>query len=383
MKTLSDFDFRGKRTFVRVDINSPFDEKTGKIEKSPRVSAHAKTLRELADKGARVIVLAHQGRKGDADCVSLKAHAGYLEKEIGKPVLFINDVCGERAKKAINGLREGEILLLENVRFLEDEKEITSLLPLCDVFVMDGFSVSHRAQASVVGFSSKPAFAGRVMQEEMEALGKVKHPSHPCVFILGGAKPEDSLAMMGHWLKEGKMDYALCGGVLGSMFLLASGTSIGAGEKYLKEKGYTALLPKAKELLVKYNKKIQMPIDVAYAEKGKRKECPAGKLPASASIGDIGKKTLAEWKGILKNARTVVINGPVGIYEEKSFEAGTREILKAIAASTSFSLAGGGHTISAIDKFGIGKAKISYISTAGKALIAFLSGEKLPGVEML
>ncbi len=396
MKTLSDYDFKGKRVFVRPDLNCPYDEKTGKIEKSLRIIEHAKsTIRELSEKGAKVILLAHQGRRGDPDCISLKQHVKFLEEEIGKQVLFVPDTCGDKAKQAISSLKNGQILLLENVRFLEDETKYKTipeyagstlaknLLPLCDAFVLDGFSVSHRAQASVVGFSSKPTFAGRVMEKELNALSKVKNPVHPCTFILGGAKPEDSISLLEYWLSSGKMDNALCGGILGSMLILSSGKSLGKTEDFLKEKGCLQYIPKLQELLKKYPGKIKFPQDIAYSQNGKRKECGIEKLPVQGEIFDIGKKTQEEFAGLINSSKTAVINGPVGVYEREEFCQGTKAVLQAIANSGSFSLAGGGHTLSAIGKFRINKKKFSYISLAGKALIDYLSGHKLPGVEVL
>ncbi|MCX8174698.1 MAG: phosphoglycerate kinase [Candidatus Micrarchaeota archaeon] len=395
MKTLKDFQFEGKTAFVRVDLNCPVDEKTKKVEPSERIAGHAKTVAALSDKGARVVVLAHQGRKGDYDCISLSQHALLLGDATKKPVKFVDDVCGEKAKAAIRSLKPGEILLLENVRFLDDETKyktieenekatiVQQLSPLCDVFVLDAFSAAHRAQASIVGFYKKPVVAGLVMQAELEALAKLKNPKKPVAFVFGGAKPEDSIGIMSNWLSEGKIDHALTCGLLGELFLVASGRELGKTIELLKEKKALDYLPQARELLSKHKSRILIPEDVAIDFNGKRKEIPCHQLPSNHLICDIGAKTAKKYAEVLSGAKTVLMNGPAGMYENPEFEAGTRSLLKAIEKSGAFSVMGGGHTISAIEKFRINKKKLGYVSLAGKALIEYLSGAQLPGVKIL
>ena len=395
MQTLDTFDFAGKTAFVRVDLNCPVDEKTKRVEPSERIAGHALTVRELSGKGAKVVVLAHQGRKGDPDCISLSQHSLLLGAACKKPVKFVDDVCGEKAKAAIRSLSGGEILLLDNVRFLDDETKyktieenekaaiVRELSPLCDVFVLDAFSAAHRAQASIVGFHLKPTVAGRVMQRELQALSKLKNPKKPAVFVFGGAKADDSICIMEHWLSEGKMDAALTSGVLGELFLLASGQELGKTLDFLKESKAIEYLPQAKEMLVKYKGKIFFPQDVAVDEDGKRKELPVSSLPSNFSILDIGKKTAGQYSAIIASAKTVLMNGPAGVYERAEFAHGTKTLLRAIEGSGAFSVMGGGHTLSALDKFRISKKKLGYVSLAGKALIEYLSGEELPGVKIL
>ncbi|VVC00557.1 Phosphoglycerate kinase [uncultured archaeon] len=395
MQTLDRFDFSGKTAFVRVDMNCPVDEATKKVEPSERIAGHALTVRELSDKGAKVVVLAHQGRKGDPDCISLSQHALLLGDACKKPVQFVDDVCGDKAKAAIRALQPGGILLLDNVRFLDDETKyktieenekatiVQQLSPLCDVFVLDAFSAAHRAQASIVGFHKKPVVAGRVMQREIEALSKLKNPAHPAVFVFGGAKPDDSIGIMQSWLAAGKIDYALTCGVLGELFILASGRELGKTLDYLKENKVTEYLPQAKDMLLKYKGKIIVPEDVAVEFNGKRKEVAIYELPSAYSIKDIGKKTAKKYEGIIAASKTVMMNGPAGVYESDEFAYGTKTILKAIEKSGSFSVMGGGHTLSALDKFRINKKKLGYVSLAGKALIEYLSGKELPGVKIL
>ena len=395
MRTLDNFDFSGKTAFVRIDMNCPVDEKTLAVEKSERISGHAATVAELSEKGAKVVVLAHQGRKGDYDCISLSQHSLLLGDDMKKPVKFVDDVCGAKAKAAIKSLKNGEILLLDNVRFLDDETKyktigenekatiVRELSSLCDVFVLDAFSASHRAQASIVGFHKKTVVAGRVMQRELEALGKLKNPARPAVFIFGGAKPDDSIGILSQWLDEGKVDYALTCGVLGELFILASGRELGKTLEFFKANKVTEYLPTAKDLISKYPGKILFPEDVAVDSGGKRKEIGIESHPSKEMICDIGKKTVGRYSKIISSARTVMVNGPAGMYEKKEFEYGTKTLLKAIEKSGSFSVMGGGHTLSALDRFKIKKEKLGYVSLAGKALIEYLAGDELPGVKIL
>jgi len=395
MQTLDTYSFSGKTAFVRVDLNCPVDEATKKVESSERIAGHAKTISELAEKGAKVAVLAHQGRKGDYDCISLSQHALLLGDACKKPVQFVDDVCGEKAKAAIRALVPGGILLLDNVRFLDDETKyktieenekatiVKELSPLCDVFVLDAFSAAHRAQASIVGFHLKPVVAGRVMQHELEALGKLKNPARPVAFIFGGAKPEDSIGIMSQWLSEGKIDYALTCGLLGVLMIVASGREVGKSLELLKEKKVLDYLPQAKQLLLKYKGKILVPEDVAVDANGKRKELAIYELPSNWQIMDIGKKTAKKYADVLSTAKTVMVNGPAGVYEQPEFEYGTKTLLKAVEKSGAFSVMGGGHTLSALDKFKINKKKLGYVSLAGKALIEYLFGMELPGVKIL
>ena len=392
-KTIDDFQFEGKVALVRVDLNSEVDEKTKKVTAGDRMDAHAQTVVELARKNAKTVLLAHQGRKGDYDFLPLEQHADLLSEKAAMHVKFVPDVAGEKAKEAIKEMRPGDVILLDNVRFLADETKgnpadaaiVKALAPLADVFVLDAFSVAHRAQASVVGFAGKlPVLAGRVMEKELTALTKFENPKRPVVFILGGAKPEDSLPVLKRWLKEGRLDKALTCGVLGNLFLMASGKKLGdATEKFLEQKEALKDVPKAKELLEKYGERIMYPSDVAVDENGKRVEVAAGKLPAKGQIKDIGLETSKVYVKEIAGAATVMMNGPAGVYESEEFAEGTRFILRAIEHARGFSLLGGGHTLSALSKFEIDTSNMGYVSLSGKALIEFLSGEQLPGIKML
>ncbi|MFH1285535.1 MAG: phosphoglycerate kinase [Candidatus Micrarchaeota archaeon] len=396
---IDDVDVKGKTLLVRVDINSSIDKETGKFLGCERIEGHAQTVKELAEKGARVVVLAHQGRAGDYDFTPLKKHARMLKRFIGRKVKYVDSITSGYALRKIAKMQDGDVIMLENVRYLAEETLeaspeelgktifVKTLSPVADYYVSDAFSAAHRGQCSIVGFSEAlPTLAGRVMEREVNSLSKVtENPEQPCVFLLGGAKPEDSIGITECWLAKGILSKALTSGVLGQLFMLAQGKNLGSKTMaYLEKKKYTASIPKLKELLQKYPDKIEVPIDVAIPDEvGARQEFSVDAIPADADVKDIGTQTAQKYAEILKTAKTTVVNGPAGVYEEKEFGKSTKTLLKAIEESGSFSLMGGGHTISALAKFKIDKSKISYISLAGKAFIAFLSGEEMPGIAAL
>jgi phosphoglycerate kinase len=396
--TLDDVKVKDKVVLVRVDFNSAIDPKTQKILEDARIRAHAETtIKELADKGAKVVILAHQGRKGDPDFIPLKPHAEILSKILKKPVRYVDDLFGEKAKNAIKSLKSGEILVLENVRTFAGETKdgspeehaktelIKNLAPLADLFVNDAFAAAHRAHVSMVGFTAVlPSVAGRIMERELKSLSKVlENPEKPCVFILGGAKADDSLEISKYVLDKQIADSVLTGGVVGQVFLAAKGVDLGKPNMdYLEKKQLVTLLPGIKALIQKYPERVKTPQDLAIEVQGKRKEISVNELPTEYSTYDIGKKTVDDYAKIIRKAKSIVISGPMGVYENREFSFGTKKILEEIADSKAFSLAGGGHTISAIEEFGLTK-RISYISTAGGALIEFLMGKKLPGVVAL
>lgn len=395
---MDEFDFKDKTTLVRVDFNSPIDPQTKKILEDIRIRAHGETtIKELAQKGAKVIVLAHQGRPGDPDFTPLKQHAETLARILNKPVKYVGDLFGEKAKKVIKNLKTGEILVLENVRTYSQEQTkgtpeehartefVKTLSPLADVFVNDAFAAAHRAHVSIVGFTPVlPSVAGRIMERELVALSKAfESPEKPCVFILGGAKADDALRISEYVLDNNIADHVLTGGVAGHLFLVARGVDLGKPNmEFLKKKELMDFVSGIKELIGKYPEQIKTPQDLAVNVNGKRKEMTLKELPVAYPIYDIGTKTIQGYKEIVAQAKSIVISGPLGVFEEEEFIKGTKEILQAIARSKAFSLVGGGHTVAAIEKWDL-KKKMGYVSTAGGALIEFLMGEKLPGVAAL
>lgn len=394
--TMDDYDFKNKTVLVRVDFNSPLDANK-KVTDDSRIKAHAPTIKELMDKGAKVVIMAHQGRPGDPDYSTTQQHAEILGKILGKKVGYVDDIFGDKAKAAIKKLKPGEALLLENVRNWPEETAkktvdefaksdlVKNLAPLADVYVGDGFAVAHRANGSIVGFPAvMPAVAGRVMERELKALIRAKDAKErPCIYVMGGAKAEDAAAISDYVLSNNKADYVLAGGVIGNLFLYAQGAKIGEPNvKYLEGKKFLEYVPKIQELYKRFNGKILAPEDFGVDVDGKRKDITMKDLPTQYPILDIGPATVKKYAGLLKDAKIVVISGPMGVYERKEFMDGTKGVFEAIAKSKAFSVAGGGNTIEALEKLGL-SSKISYISTGGGALMEFLTGKTLPGVEAL
>jgi phosphoglycerate kinase len=312
-------------------------------------------------------------------------------------VKYVDDVFGESAQNAIKALKSGEVLVLGNVRGVPNEQTkgtpeehaktefVRNLAPLADIFINDAFAAAHRAHISMVGFTAVlPSAAGRIMERELKALGKVlEAPEHPSVFVIGGAKGDDSLDISRYVLKNGIADNVLTGGVIGHIFLVAKGFNLGKGNMaFLEKKELMGLVPGIRELMQQYPGAIIVPVDLAMEVDKKRKEIDVEDLPTDNNIFDIGTKTAQKFADIILKAKTIVVSGPVGVFENPEFKKGSQIVLNAVANSEGFSLVGGGHTVAAVEKLGLAD-KMSYVSTAGGALIEFLMGKQLPGVVAL
>ncbi|WP_423792314.1 phosphoglycerate kinase [Methanocaldococcus indicus] len=398
--TLDDFDFEGKRVVLRVDINCPINPENGEILDDKRIREVKKTINELSNSGARVVILAHQSRPGKKDFAPLEEHAKKLSEILHKEVKYLDEIFSKRVINEIKNMEDGDIILLENIRFYSEEvlkdwkkwekitpkKQAETLLikrlaPLFDYFVNDAFAAAHRAQPSLVGFSYyMPMIAGRLMEKEVNVLSKVvENPDSPAVYVLGGAKADDSIKVMKNVLD--RVDYILTGGIVANIFLIAKGYNLGKNLEIIKNLGYESLIEEAKNLLEKYEEKIYTPVDVALNINGERVE---KKLNGDVEelINDIGEETIKIYSEIIKKAKTIVANGPMGVFELENFAIGTIKILDAIAHSKGFKVIGGGHIAAATELFGYAD-KIDHISTGGGATLSFLSGEKLPVIEML
>lgn len=395
-KTLDDLQCENKTILVRVDINAPYNPQAGKIDDSERFAAHAQTIKELSNKKAKVVILAHQGRAGDDDFLTLEQHAEVLGAHMRKKVKYVSDIIGSTAQSEIKKLAPGKILLLENVRFLAEETLdknqektllVKTLSPLCDAFVNDAFSAAHRGQTSLVGFTKVlPSYAGRVMEHEYTSIAKViQNIERPSVYILGGAKPDDVFGLMKYALENNTVDHILTSGVIGELCLLAKGHDLGSKKDWLHEKGFDALLPEVEKLVAKYDAKIEVPSDFAFKDSDDiRVEVSLQQLPNTTKpVFDIGSATARRYAEFVKQAKTVYVKGPVGKFEEPQFELGTKTVFQALEKTKAFTLMGGGHTLSALEKFGVSKKKISHISIAGGALVEMLRGKPLPAVEAL
>lgn len=394
MKTLDDFDFSGKNVLVRLDINAPVEKR--RVQDCLRIRKSCRTLRELSQKGARITILAHQGRKDDKDYTPrMDQHASILSRHLNKTVNYVDDLLGETAKKSIKNLKNGEIILLRNVRSLDEEtknkspeehsreKLVRTLAPLFDIFVNDAFSAAHRSHASLVGFIPiLPSAAGRLMKEELENDTKIiKHAKHPDILLLGGAKPDDVIDVIESLAPKEQIDKILTAGVIGELFLVASDVNIGETEKWLKRGGFLDRLKDVKLLLEKYHDKILFPEDLAFKTDKGREEFPKEQFPIDALSYDIGPKTIKKYSEIIGKSRAFLMKGPPGIYEEKGFDRGTIKILRAIEQSNAFSVLAGGHTSALVEKYRI--KNISHVSVGGGAFIRLLTGKKLPVVEAL
>jgi phosphoglycerate kinase len=382
-----------KRVLLRVDFNSPMDP-SGNILDDKRIRSHLETLRAL--EGCRVAIMAHQSRAGKKDYTTLEAHARLLTRLLRRDVSYIDDIFGSHAQDSIKSLRPGEVILLENTRFYAEENMnrspadhakshmVRKLAPLFDLFVNDAFAVSHRSHCSVVGFTEVlPSIAGILMDREITALDRgLRGNEHPTVFSLGGTKADDSIKVTQNVLSRGGADKILTSGVVATVFMMAKGIDVGeANRKFVEDQEYLEQIPIAAKLLQEYPDKIVLPSDVALNQNGERVEVSVDKLPSPLPIADIGLETIVSYSKLLKEAKVTVLNGPTGIFEQEKFKLGTSELLKA-ATLSSYSIAGGGHSVAAIEQLDL-ESKFSHVSMGGGASITYLSGEPLPGIEAL
>ncbi|MBQ2061928.1 MAG: phosphoglycerate kinase [Oscillospiraceae bacterium] len=404
IRTLDEVELRGKTVLCRVDINQPVDRERGTLKSINRIRACVPTVRELSDKGAKVVLLAHQGSDIEyKNFYTTRPHAAVLTELLGREVQWIDDVCGPAAREKITGLKAGEILLLDNVRFMSEEQTlfeqklrltheqqaqtqvIRKLAPLADLYVCDAFAAAHRDQPTLCGFEQVlPSAMGRLFEQEYCAVSQVMEaPERPCVFVLGGAKISDAFLMMQTVLERGVADEILTGGLVANIFLLAMGREIGQGSlAFVLKSNYGEFIPRAKGLYEKFAAKITLPDDLAWVENGERREAPVGALPRESAAVDIGHETAERYRETILGAKTVFVNGPMGIFEQELTEYGTKTVWQALADTEGYTVLGGGDSITATEKYGL-MEKMGYICTGGGALIRFLSGEELPVVRAL
>ena len=392
-----DVDLKGKKVLIRPDINSNIDVENNCIRESPRIQALGKALEEF--KECAVVVMAHQSRPGKKDFTSLELHAEELKKYTNMPVKFIDDIFGEKAIQAIKNLQLGEVLVLENVRmwdtenktfkdFSEAEKSemIQVLAPLFDYIIADAFGAAHRAQPSVIGWQKM--IAGPTVLKEFEYMTKLlENPEKPIAMLIGGAKAIDKFNAMKFNFENESLDYALCAGLTAILIMEAIGITTGEPNRKAIEKD----LLKAKENIVstyeKYKENIILPKDLTINDNGTRKNIEISELGKYNEVtGDIGEKTIEEFTNIINKCKTIVANGPPGIFEEEIFRKGTREMIAAMANSTkennSLTVIGGGEFGTAAEMLGIAN-EISFISTGGGAMLEILSGKDVPLVKAL
>jgi phosphoglycerate kinase len=391
IRTLDDLDAEGAALGVRVDINSPLED--GALSDDARLRAHVDTVAELCDRGARVALLAHQGRPGDDDFADLSVHAERLDELLEAPVDYCDATFSSYARERVADLEDGHAVLLENTRFYSEEYMsfepeeaaethlVARLAPVLDAYVNDAFAAAHRSQPSIVGFPTVlPAYAGRVMEREIDVLGNIGESAEPRVYVLGGAKVDDSIDVARSVLERGLADAVLATGVVGNAFLLADGVSLGAASAAVVNERSHEAVKGAGDLLDDFSHRIYMPRDVAVERDGERVELGLDELPAEEPAMDIAARTLAAYADILEDAGTAILNGPAGVYEDELFEEGTRELYEA-ATRAEMSIVGGGDTAAAMRALGV--EGFDHVSTGGGAALTMLTGGSLTGVEVL
>lgn len=404
IQTLDDFELRGKTVLCRVDMNQPVDRETDTLKSTARIQACVPTIRELSEKGARVVLLAHQGSDIEyKNFYCTRPHAKVLSELLHQEVKWIDDVTGPAARQMIRELKDGEILLLDNVRYVSEEQTlfelklkltheqqartlvVEKLAPLADLYVCDAFAAAHRDQPSLCGFEQVlPSAMGRLFEKEYCVISELmEQPERPCVFVLGGSKISDAFMMMETVLGNGTADRVLTGGLVGNILLAAKGEKIGQGSlDFIYKSNYGEYIEKAKGIYEKFADKIELPEDLGYVEEGSRKECLAGEAPESVTAVDIGARTIARYCSIISEASTVFVNGPMGIFEQEITEAGTKAVFEALGSTKAYTVVGGGDSVTAAAKYQV-TDKIGYVCTGGGALIRFLTGEELPVVKAL
>lgn len=395
----SDLDVAGKKVLLRVDINSPIDPVTKRIVDDARIDKSVPTIRDLADRGARLVVIAHQGDSLDYhNLIPTEEHAAKLTEKLARPVQWVDDVAGPEARRRIDALADGEILLLDNLRIYGEElstfeRDVTltpeqmadtylvrHLAPLFDLYVNDAFATAHRAAPSMIAFQRLlPSAAGLLLAAEIEGLSRtLDHPARPAVFLLGGLKVSDGFSVMGRVLRDRLADRVLTAGVLGEIFLLADGAALGeTTEAFIAERDLTRHVDEAKVLLAEFRDRIALPVDVAVIDRGARREIAVTSLPADELIADIGEATISAYEAEIAAAGTVFVNGPAGVYEQAGSDVGTQRLWTAVAAAPGMTAIGGGDTVASAARF-VDLDDIGFVSTAGGALIRFVSGQSLP-----
>jgi len=402
--SIDDGDFSGKRVLLRVDINSPIDRDSGRIVNDNRILKSVPTIIDLIDKGARLAIIAHQGDTTDyASLIGLQEHAERLTEALAKPVQFIEDVAGPAAVEKILALEDGEVLLLDNIRYLTEEVStfedsvkqtpaemagcylVRRLAPIFDCYVNDAFAAAHRNSPSMVAFQQlMPAYAGRLLMQELSALQTItEDPARPCLYMLGGSRAGDAFGMIHKVLSDGSADKLLLSGLVGEIFMMADGVDIGETTRnFILAKGFEPYIKQAAECLATHRDKIIYPSDIAIESDGVRLNVGIAVLNDAMMISDIGDQTIEEFSHAIAAAKTILVNGPPGIYENALFERGTQSLWQAVADAEGFSVVGGGDSVTSFTRY-IDMSKLNYVSTAGGALIRYLSGVQLPLIEAM
>ncbi len=388
--TLDDFELKGKTIFLRVDMNCPINPETMEISGTKRIEEATETINAIKD--AKIVVASHQGRVGNKDYTGMEKHGEVLEKFLNRKIKYVQDVIGPSAQNEIKNMKDGDILLLDNLRLCAEEnyefspeaasktimvQRLSKLFNLC---VLDSFPSAHRSHPSLVGFPHVlPACAGKILEREVENLDEIMSVAKaPHVIVLGGSKVSDRLEAIKMLIKKGRADNVLLTGLIGNVFMRAQGRI----RSPLGIKREEEIVAMAHELIGEYPDVFSTPVDVAVNKDGERVEIDVRDLGKEDTIYDLGPKTVEHYKKLISGAGTVFISGPPGYFEKEQFSFGTKAILEAVSNSMATTIVSGGHLTSALKKYGLAD-KINHISTAGGALVLYLTGEKLPMIESL
>jgi len=388
--TLDDFDLKGKTIFLRVDMNCPIDPKTLEISGTKRIEEAIETLDSL--KEAKVVIGSHQGRVGNNEYTGMNKHAKVLEKLMNRKIKYVEDTIGEAAQNAIKNLEEGEILLLDNLRLCAEENYeftpenaaktimVSRLSRLFDLVVLDSFPSAHRSHPSIVGFPQVlPACAGRIVEREVRNLDEIMTVAKaPHVIVLGGSKVPDRLEAIKLLIQNGRADHVVLTGLIGNVFMRAQARI----KSSLGIKREEEVVAKAHTLIGEYPDVFATPVDIAIDKDGERVEMDVREMGKGDKIYDLGPKTIEYYSKLIAGAGTVFISGPAGFFEKDNFSYGTNALLNAVANSMATTIVSGGHLTTVLKQQGLAD-KINHISTAGGALVLYLTGEKLPMIKAL
>lgn len=395
---MDDFDLEGKTVFVRIDVNSPIHPETKDVLSYGRFRSHIDTINAL--RGSKVVLIAHQSRPGKYDFTSMRQHAAVMRRLTGRNVKYVDALFGRYVENEVREMNPGDVIMLENSRFYSEETSIDpgdvdamqnsnivlNLTPLMDYYIVDAFPAIHRSQTTLVGFSrAVPNLAGKLIEREITMLERFRSgKDHPKIAILGGSKIEDSIVVSKSFLEKGIVDRIITGGVVANAFLWAKGINIGKKNRDFiikNNRDHEKLLETAKKLVEKYPDSIAVPQDAVLNPSGKRIEI--GRVSSDDEImADIGLDTVVHYSALIRDAKAIFLNGPMGMYEIDAYSVGTREVLNFVTRSGALKIAGGGHTISALEKLEMLK-KVDHASTGGGSLISYLSGEPMPVLEAL
>ncbi|WEL19246.1 phosphoglycerate kinase [Candidatus Nanohalococcus occultus] len=386
MRGLSDTELESKNILLRTDLNLPIED--GEPQKTVRFERYLETIEEISQKGGKTLIIAHQGRPSRSDFLSLEDHAKILSDELGRDVELVKSFFGSELGEAVASMQEGDVKLLENIRLLSEELQnlpaerhandyfVKNAEKYFDIYVNDAFSAAHRSHASLVGFNSHlDDYAGLVMERELESCRKIRDELDSPTLVLGGEKPSDIIGMLEKMIED--VQKVLLGGVPGELALVIEGNSLGEKKQWLEQQGLDGSKDELETLLDEHGEKFVLPEDVRTADGNQE----VGEVPEDAMIWDIGEKTEEKFAEKIRESNSVLMKGPMGAFEDHP--SGTKTVVEAIAENKGFTVLGGGHTSSLVQRFDHDLEEFSHVSIAGGAFVRFMSGEKLAAVEAL